>query len=116
MEFTKELEILSNAAKDKLAEDITAIDMSQVSPFSDCFLLLTAKNQRHVEALAQAMEDTCAKENIPVRAREGVRGSDWIIIDTGSIMVHIFTQEARKAYRLEALWGDQPQHHFDAGN
>jgi ribosome-associated protein len=102
------LEFTEKTLDDKLAENIVAIDMRGVSPFTDAYLVCTAKNERHANALAETLMEETEKHGWPVRAREGQEGSSWILVDLYDVIVHIFTPEARQQVRLEQLWGDRP--------
>ena len=94
--------------QEKLAEDITVIEMSEVNPFTDQFVIATARNQRHAASLAEEVIQEAEKNGFTVRTREGADGSTWILVDLNEIIVHIFTKDARETYKLENLWGDQP--------
>ena len=94
--------------QEKLAEHITVIEMSEVNPFTDQFVIATARNPRHAASLAEDVIQEAEKNGYPVRTREGADGSTWILVDLNEIIVHIFTAEARETYKLENLWGDQP--------
>ncbi len=94
--------------KEKLAEDITVIDMRSVNPFTDYFVIVTARNPRHAASLADDVIDEAEKNGFELRTREGAEGSTWILADLNDLVVHIFTKEARDLYKLENLWGDQP--------
>lgn len=108
------LEIVEKTLSDKLAENIIAIDMTKVSPFTDFFVIATAKNVRQAESLAEYVEQEAVKNGYSVRSREGGKESTWVLVDLGDVIVHIMTEEARKTYRLEALWADQPQAFYEA--
>ncbi len=92
----------------KTGENIVALDMREVNPFTDYYLLVTAKNVRHANALAEDLIKEAHRAACPVFAREGTQGSTWILIDLGEVVVHIFTSEAHNQYRLESLWADRP--------
>lgn len=94
--------------QEKLAEDITVIEMSEVNPFTDQFVIATARNPRHAASLAEEVIQEAEKNGFTVRTREGADGSTWILVDLNEIIVHIFTKDARETYKLENLWGDQP--------
>jgi ribosome-associated protein len=94
--------------KEKLAEDITVIDMASVNPFTDYFVIATARNVRHAASLADDVIEEAEKNGFQLRTREGAEGSTWILADLNDIVVHIFTAEARDQYKLENLWGDLP--------
>ena len=103
------LELVLKTLDDKQAMDIVTIDMQEVSAFTDYFVVCTAKNLRHAQSLAEFVEQEAAKHGYDVRVREGEKESTWVLIDLNDVIVHIFTEETRKMYRLEALWADQPQ-------
>ncbi len=103
------LKLVTDTLDEKLAEDITVIDMRNASPFMDYFVICTARNVRHAQSLAEFTEQAAAKAGYDVRIREGEKDSTWVLLDLHEIVVHIFTQETRRQYRLEALWADQPQ-------
>lgn len=92
----------------KVGENIVTIDMREVSPFTDFYLLVTAKSLRHADALAEDLIKEAHRNGYSVFAREGGSGSSWILVDLGEVVVHIFTPEARAQYRLESLWADRP--------
>ncbi len=102
------LDITLNKLKEKLAQDITVIDMQEVNPFTDQFVIVTARNPRHAASLAEDVIQEAEKNGYPVRTREGGDGSTWILVDLNEIIVHIFTEDARLMYKLENLWGDLP--------
>ena len=88
---------------------MTVIDMHAVNPFTDYFVICTAKNARHAGTLSDYMKQEAEKNGYELRCVEGDRNSSWILADFNGVIVHIFTPEARKQYRLESLWADQPQ-------
>ncbi len=106
------LQIVLKTLDSKQAENIVTIDMSKVSPFNDYFVIATAKNVRHAQSLAEFLEQEVAKNGYATRLREGDKDSSWVLVDLNEIIVHIFLQEARELYRLEALWADQPQEEY----
>ena len=108
-------ELLNTVLKtldEKLGEDIVIIDMTKASPFTDYFVIATARNIRHAQSLAEAVEQEAAKYGYRVRVREGEKDSTWVLVDLNEVIVHIFTADTRRLYRLEALWADQPQKQY----
>lgn len=101
------LELAEHTLSEKLAEDITVINMDGVNPFCDYFIICTARNVRHADSLAESLMDEVEKNGFDVRTREGGEGSTWILVDLNDVIVHIFTKEARDQYHLEKLWGDR---------
>lgn len=103
------LEYVVKAADAKFAEDILALDMKGVSLLADYFVIMHANNERQLEAIAQAILDTAAENEQPIKRIEGKDSAKWILIDLGDIIVHLFNQEERDFYRLERLWSDAEQ-------
>lgn len=103
------LECVVKAMDDKLATNITAIDMRDVSPMFDTFVLCTASNEILMQAITDNIQDECAKNHYEVKSIEGLRNSKWILIDLGDIVCHIFEAAERESYNLEKLWGDMPR-------
>lgn len=103
------LDIVLNTLDEKQAKDIVTIDMRSTNPFTDYFVVCTARNVRHASSLAEFLEQEAEKNGYDVRIREGERESTWILLDLNEVVIHIFTEETRKQYRLESLWADLPQ-------
>lgn len=101
------LELAEHTLAEKLAENITVINMDGVNPFCDYFVICTARNVRHADSLANDLMDAVEKNGYSVRTREGAEGSSWILVDLNDVIVHIFTKDARDQYHLEKLWGDR---------
>lgn len=97
---------------DKKALDILSMDLSSLSLVCDYFLLLTATNSRQCQAIADYLsEELKAAGEAPLRV-EGYAEGRWVLLDGGSVVVHIFLAEERKYYNLERLWGDAPTQSF----
>ena len=108
-------ELLNTVLKtldDKLAEDIVVIEMAKVSPFTDYFVVATGRNLRHLQSLAEFVEQAAAKDGHETRLREGGAESTWVLVDLNEVIVHLFLEDARSLYRLEALWSDQIQYSY----
>lgn len=105
----EKLECIVRAMNDRLATNIVAIDMRETSPLFDYFVLCTGSNQRLLNAIKDNVEEQCELNGYEVKAIEGLRNSQWILMDLGDIVVHIFEGEARDNYNLEKLWGDMPR-------
>ena len=90
---------------DRQAEDIVLLDIGQLASFSDYFVIATAQNSRHMNALIDAFEKDLANEGIKSLHREGQADSGWVLVDFGAVIVHVFTPEDRQFYNLEGLWG-----------
>lgn len=98
----------AEAAADKLATDIVAIDVSQYLVITDVFLLCTAANDRQVRAVVDAIEERLAGQGEKPIRREGEKESRWVLLDYGDIVIHVQIAEERIHYALERLWKDCP--------
>jgi ribosome-associated protein len=98
----------AEAAADKLATDIVAIDVSQYLVITDVFLLCTAANDRQVRAVVDAIEERLLREGAKPIRREGEKESRWVLLDYGDIVIHVQVAEERIHYALERLWKDCP--------
>jgi len=103
------LEYVVKAADSKMAEDIVALDMRNVSLLADYFVVLHANNDRQLNAIAQSILEAADKNEQEVRQVEGKDDAKWILIDLGDVIVHLFNQEEREFYKLERLWSDAEQ-------
>lgn len=99
----------AEAAADKLATDIVAIDVSQYLVITDIFLLCTVANDRQVKAVVDAIEERLAREDAKPIRREGEKESRWVLLDYGDIVIHVQIAEERIHYALERLWKDCPE-------
>jgi ribosome-associated protein len=97
------------AAQDKKAGGITVIDLRTASSFTDFFIIMTGMNSRQTVALADAVERELKAQNLKPIGVEGASRGEWILIDYGSFIVHVFSPAARDYYALEKLWGDAPR-------
>ena len=99
---------LAEAATEKKAQDLVALDVHRLTSFTDAFLLATGTSDRHVRAVVDAMLEVSQELG---RAPLGVEGYDegrWVLIDLNEVVVHVFQEEVREYYDLERLWGDAP--------
>ncbi len=113
MSMSDLLTLTEHTLSEKLAENITVIDMRTVNPFTDWFVIATARNLRHAASLADDLINEAEKAGFSVRTKEGEEGSTWILVDLNEVIVHIFTEEGRSQYRLENLWADLPQEGYE---
>lgn len=106
--------IAARAAADKLATTITGLDVSGQMPLTDIFLIVSADNERQVQAIVDAVEEAMREQadTKPLR-REGNGPGRWVLIDFGDVVVHAQHDEERDFYDLERLWRDCP--HLDLG-
>ena len=93
-----------DALSEHQAEDIVMLDISQISTFSDYFVIATAQNARHMDALISLFDKDLANQGFDALRREGTSDSGWVLVDFGAVVVHVFTEEDRAFYDLEGLW------------
>ena len=86
--------------------DIKLLRIDKVSSLADYFLICTGTSSTHVKTLCDYAEYTLEQLGETMLSREGHRGNSWELLDYGSIVVHVFTEEARRFYDLERLWAD----------
>jgi len=92
---------------DAKAEDIVAVDLSGKSPIADHMVIASGRSSRHVNAVADKLLQTLKAEGSgPVKV-EGLAQADWVLIDAGDVIIHIFRPEVRSFYNLEKLWSSE---------
>ena len=97
---------VTKALDDKKGIDIRLLKIDKVSSLAEYFLICTGTSNTHVRTLCDYAEYTMENLGEPMLGREGHRGNSWELLDFGSIVVHVFTEEAREFYSLERLWAD----------
>ncbi|MEG1887485.1 MAG: ribosome silencing factor [Oscillospiraceae bacterium] len=105
MEVNKILETIIRTLDEKKAMDLAAINVTDLTVIADYFILATATSATHVRALAEEVEDKLLKNGISVGHIEG-RATDWILLDYGDIVIHIFGKQSREFYSLDHMWDD----------
>jgi len=101
---SKLLDVIAQAIFDKKGVNILALDVSGISTLTDYFVIAEGNVDRHLNALCNEIVDAMKqKGEIPLHV-EGLRESDWVIIDFGNIVVHLFTPEMREKFAIEQLW------------
>ncbi|MCM1125081.1 MAG: ribosome silencing factor [Lachnospiraceae bacterium] len=94
------------ALEDKKAEDIRIIDISRVSVIADYFIIANGNNVSQIQAMADEVEEKLHKAGCPLRQKEGYANANWVLLDFGDIIIHIFDKENRLFYDLERIWRD----------
>lgn len=97
------------ALEDKKAEDIRIIDISQVSVIADYFIIAGGSNRSQIQALCDNVEEKLGRAGYHIRQVEGYDTANWILMDFGDVIVHVFDKENRLLYDLERIWGDGKQ-------
>ena len=91
---------------DKKALDLTVLHVGHLTVITDYMVIATGRSTLQVKALADDVDEALAMEGISLRAREGTGEGRWIVLDYGTVLVHIFHPEDRQFYHLERLWED----------
>ena len=94
------------ALEDRKAEDVKIIDIREISPVADYFVIADGTNQNQIQAMRDACEEALYKAGLNTKQIEGNSSSTWILMDYGDIIVHIFSKEDRLFYDLERIWRD----------
>ena len=97
---------VTKALDEKKGRDIKLLKIDKVSSLADFFIICTGTSNTHVKTLCDYAEYTFEQLGEPMLGREGHRGNSWELLDFGSVVVHVFTEEAREFYSLERLWAD----------
>jgi ribosome-associated protein len=110
--YTQEIDTMKQAhrAAEALAEvkgkEIVILDLSHLSTFTDFFVIATGDSHIHMQALANRVRETMARNGMRIGHSEGQESKTWILLDFCNVIVHIFSPSARAYYALEQLWGD----------
>ena len=102
------LKIAVKAADGKRAEDIVALNMEGISLLADYFVMMTGSSERQLDAIVDAIEDAEEEAGLMVKKIEGKKGSRWILMDFGDLVINVFMPEERALYNLEKLWDEPP--------
>lgn len=94
------------ALEDRKAEDVKVIDIREVSPIADYFIIANGTNQNQIQAMRDAADEALYKAGVKVQQVEGNQNSTWILMDYNDIIIHIFSKEDRLFYDLERIWTD----------
>lgn len=93
-----------NAAGEKKALNTVVLDLREIASFTDYFVITSGNNERQVQAISDEIVETLKKAGSPVTRVEGYKTAEWILLDYGDFVVHIFDEKARRFYDLERLW------------
>ena len=104
---SKKMAVLAvEALEEKKGEDIKVIDITEVSILADYFIIASGMNKNQVQALVDNVEETLGRAGYECRQVEGYQTANWILLDYGDVIVHIFDSENRLFYDLERIWRD----------
>ena len=105
-ESAKFAKVAYNALADKKGDNIKIIDISEISPIADYFIIADGTNQNQLQAMCDAEEEERYNAGCKLKQKEGNRNSTWILMDYGDVIVHVFSKEDRLFYDLERIWTD----------
>ena len=97
---------ICKAASDKKARDIVTMDMRGLMSSTDYFVIGSANTATQVRAIADNIEEEMDKAGVHFMHKEGYREGEWVLLDYGDVVAHVFRQDSREYYALERLWGD----------
>jgi ribosome-associated protein len=99
-----EIRLAVEAAQDKQAENITVLNLAGAGAFAEYFLLCSGGSHPQIKAIAEAVEERLDRAGMHLVHREGKSNAEWVLLDYGSLVVHVFSERAREYYDLERLW------------
>ncbi|MBS4021978.1 MAG: ribosome silencing factor [Dethiobacter sp.] len=101
--------LAENLAAEKKARDIMILEIGKVSVVADYFMIAGGANKIQVQAIADHIMQNLKEEGYPLLHREGYQEGLWVLLDYGSLVIHLFQPEEREFYNLERLWGHAPR-------
>ena len=101
--------IAARALDDKKARDVKILKTAEQTVIADYFVICNGTSSTHIKALVDEVDRKLSEAGEPPIRREGLRSDIWVLMDFGSVIVHVFTDEARKLYNLERLWSDSEE-------
>ena len=101
--------IAARALEEKKARDVTILKTAEQTVLADYFVICNGTSSTHIKALVDEVDKQLSEAGEPPIRREGLRSDIWVLMDFGCVIVHVFTDEARKFYNLERLWSDSEQ-------
>src|SRR5213075_2798402 len=115
-EFDDRIRRALNAAAEKKAIEPTVLDLRGISSFTDFFVLLTGANRRQVQAISDEVVEQLKRNGNPAARVEGYQNAEWVLVDYGDFVVHVFDDKARRFYDLERLWREARRFDIQAEN
>ena len=111
---TKEVASRAVAAlEDKKGLDIRVLKIAEITTLAEYFVICTGTSNTHINALSNSVEAAMDEAGEPLVSREGHRSGTWVLLDYGSVVIHVFTEDTRKFYDLERLWNDATEVSLD---
>jgi len=111
-EFDDRIQLVLHAAGEKKALEPTVLDLRGIASFTDFFVIFTGANRRQVQAISDEIVEQLKRRGTPAARVEGYQTAEWILIDYGDLVVHIFDDKARRFYDLERLWREAKRYNI----
>ncbi|MCR5278844.1 MAG: ribosome silencing factor [Lachnospiraceae bacterium] len=106
MEIIDYVKLAKQAIEEKKGESCVILDISDLSPIADYFVIASCNNENQMKAVVDEVEDKLAQAGAGSLKVEGSEGSSWILMDYGDYMIHLFDKDAREFYNLDRVWQD----------
>jgi ribosome-associated protein len=103
-DFDERIRLALNAAWEKKALDLTVLDLREIASFTDFFVIATGTNRRQVQAISDEVVEQLKRSGTRAARVEGYQTAEWILVDYGDFVVHVFDDKSRRFYDLERLW------------
>jgi ribosome-associated protein len=101
--------LCARASIEKNGENVRILDLTEISGFTDYFVISSGTSDRQVQAIADSVKESMKKSEKELLAIEGYADGRWVLMDFGDIVVHVFLDALREYYDLETLWADAPR-------
>ena len=101
------VKIVHKVLSDNKANDITKINLEKKSSIADFMIICSGTSNRHVISLSNYLVEALKKENLNTLNIEGIKNGDWVLVDAGDIIIHLFRNEVREYYGLEKMWAGE---------
>ena len=105
----EKVRVIVDAALDKKAEDVLALDVRELVSFADSFVIATGGSDRHVRSIVEGIDEALRERGERPLGIEGAEEGRWVLIDCDDAVVHVFQRDVRQHYDLERLWSDAPK-------
>jgi len=100
--------LIADIISDTPARDTIVLDIHELSPYADYFVITAGENERQLRAISRTLVEKMAESGVTPHRSEGTAASGWMVLDFGEALVHIFSLDQRDFYRLEELWAEAP--------
>lgn len=106
LQIFEDVKLAASAADDKKAKELVVLRLAYITSFTDYFIICSGSSVRQVQAIVDAVAEQLKKRGVRPMHTEGYATGEWILMDYGTFVVHVFTESSRRFYDLERLWRD----------